>query len=99
MESNKDTIAIGPKGFKTIAIENKVVMTLQQEDAIINQALDLINDVKFKPYFYKTLKIIGPTAFYEAMDWARKTSADCRPCMFVKRLKEVRAHVESQHNS
>lgn len=83
----KRPIAIVPKVLNPIAIEKT---TTKQEDAIIDQAVDLISNPKFRPYFFKTLKIIGPAAFYEAMDWARKTEARCQPCVFVKRLKELR---------
>lgn len=89
----KKTIAIETKSIKTIAI---VAPTTKQANAIVDQATDLINDQKFRPYFFKTLKIIGPTNFYEAMDFARKTDASCRPCMFVKRLKELRDRYETE---
>lgn len=69
--------------------KNKI--SVKQADAIIAQALDLINNPDFKPYFFNTLYKIGPTNFYEAMDFARKTpNIKCRPCFFVKRLKEYR---------
>jgi hypothetical protein len=65
-------------------------MTMFQADEIIKQAVDLISNEDFRPYFYKTLYLIGPANFYEAMDYARKQQVNCQPCIFAKRLKEYR---------
>lgn len=74
---------------KTIDYRNKI--SNEQADSIIKSAEDLINDPNFRPYFFKTLYLIGPGRFIEAMDIARKAiDANCKPCIFVKRLKEYR---------
>lgn len=75
------------------SIDYRTIVSTQEADKIIEAALDLISDQKFKPFFFKTLYIIGPSNFYESMDYARKQSVECRPCIFVKRLKEYRDRV------
>lgn len=72
------------------SIDYRTIVSSKDADKIIEQALDLISDQKFKPFFFKTLYLIGPTNFYEAMDYARKQTVKCQPCIFVKRLKEYR---------
>lgn len=75
-------------------------ITKAQADEIIKQAVDLIDNPKFKPYFFKTLYLIGATDFYEAMDYARKSeNPDCRPCIFVKRLKIYRDVAEKRSSA
>lgn len=85
------------KNYSTIVKDNKIDKPNKaQADAIVDQALDLISDEKFRPFFFKTLYIIGPTNFYEAMDKARQVpDLKCRPCFFVKRLKQHRDSVEN----
>ncbi len=91
---NQRTIAIGVKTNTTIAIDYSKKVSNSQADIIIEQVSDLIDDPKFKPFFFRTLTIVGPDAFYESADWARKTTARCQGCMFVKRLKEHRDRAE-----
>lgn len=67
----------------------------EKAEFIIEQAVDLISDANFRPFFFKTLYMIGPANFYECMDIARKLpDLKCRPCFFVKRLKHYRDQVQ-----
>lgn len=75
------------------SIDYRTIVTSKQADEIINQAIDLISNQDFRPFFFKTLYLIGPTDFYEAMDYARKQDVKCQPCIFVKRLKEYRDRI------
>jgi hypothetical protein len=76
---------------KLNTIDYRTIVTSKQADAIVAQAEDLINNPDFRPYFFKTLYIIGPEKFYEAMDRARSAKdPKCRPCLFVNSLKEFR---------
>lgn len=64
----------------------------QVADQLITEALDLIDNKNFKPYFYKTLYIIGVDRFRSAMVDARAAvNARCRPCIFAGLLKQYRA--------
>jgi hypothetical protein len=62
-------------------------------DRMIAEALDLISNPEFKPYFFKTLYIVGEAKFRQAMEIARTADADCRPCLFAKILKNMRYEV------
>lgn len=82
---------------KTIAHSNKPqTITVLEADRLIRAAADLITDPAFKPFFFKTLYIIGKQNFIEAMDMARKAEANCRSCIFVKRIKELRDLMEQK---
>lgn len=75
------------------SIDYRTIVSSRQADEMINQAVDLISNQDFRPFFFKTLYLIGPTDFYEAMDYARKQDVKCQPCIFVKRLKEYRDRI------
>ena len=95
IETNK--LVITSIDYRTIdksKINSNKKLSTSQAEEIIEQALSLISDLKFKPFFYKTLYLIGPEAFYEAMDFAAKSKAQCKECIFVKRLKEYRNQCE-----
>ena len=61
-------------------------------DNIIEMVSDLIDDPKYKPFFYKRLYAIGPDEFLGAAEKARKIGFR-RGRMFVKLLKEVYSRV------
>lgn len=66
-------------------------LTTKEADALVAEAADLISDPNFRPFFFKTLYIIGPVNFREAVQTARNADkAKCKPCVFVNRLKEHR---------
>lgn len=90
IHNHKPTIDYrGNNNLKTIDYSKQ--LTTKQADSLVAQAQDLISDHKFRPFFFKTLYIIGPTAFLEAIDYARSSiDPKCRPCIFVNRLKEHR---------
>lgn len=88
--SKKTIVSIVDKNIKNYSYYSPE-MNVRQADAIVDQAVDLIDNQKFRPFFFKTLYLIGPTNFYFCMDLARKeVNIKCRPCFFVKLLKEYR---------
>lgn len=73
---------------------SKTNLDRRAADELITEALDLIDNKNFKPYFYKTLYLIGADRFRAAMSDARShASARCRPCLFAGRLKELRTEL------
>ena len=57
-------------------------LTTAQADSIIGHVSDLINDMKFKHYFYKHLYRLQPTEFLRRADQARKATVRCAGCLF-----------------
>lgn len=85
--------------YRFIGLKNKNINPIKTKPqmlvtTLISEAEDLIDDPKFKPYFYKTFHLIGPSRFLEAMNYARKEpNLRCRPCVFVHQLKKFRDQV------
>ena len=44
-----------------------------QGDLVMAQVMDLVDDPKYLPYFFKKLNTIGPVKFMELADIAHKT--------------------------
>lgn len=73
-------------------------LSKDEEDKIILSATHLISDANFKPYFFKTLKIIGAKNFMQAVfDTEASKDPRCRPCVFVSKLKKYRDAAERQN--
>lgn len=65
--------------------ETKHSLTKNQADRIIETVADLIDDPKYKPFFFKRLYVIGPTNFLTIYDQAKKGKFPSR--LFVSLLK------------
>lgn len=59
-----------------------------EADRILESVSDLIDDKKYKPFFYKRLYILGPTKFLELADRARKGSKS-KSGLFCKLMRSI----------
>lgn len=83
--------------IKTIAIEEQIHrdsiaivkdnLSAKEADAIIEDCKDLIDDQKFKPFFYKKLYALGKSRFLEQAYKARKYHRGSPGRFFVHLLK------------
>lgn len=48
------------------------VMTTEQANQLMDSCADLITDAKYRPFFFKRLYAMGPTAFIQLAEHARK---------------------------
>jgi len=73
----------------SIAIESIVKddLSAKEADAIIDDCKDLIDDEKYKPYFYKRLYELGKKRFLEQAFKARKYNRNGAGRLFVHLLK------------
>ena len=97
MSTTSSVASLVSDRIKTIAIENnsqrssiaivKDKPSAKEADAIIADCMDLIDDQKFKPFFYKKLYELGKGRFLEQAYKARKYSNGSPGRMFVHLLK------------
>ena len=69
-------------------VTNGSVMTTEQANNLMDECSDLISDANYRPFFFKKLYAIGPTAFLQLADHTRKYGK--YPArLFVKMLRQT----------
>jgi hypothetical protein len=67
---------------------DKTIDYIEQGNLVMAQVMDLIDDPKYLPYFFKRLNAIGPARFMELAELARKTGLK-KGRRFVALLREA----------
>lgn len=84
MEHIQNTIAYRQKAIVNTIGYSRINPV--EADKVIASVDDLIDDCRFKPFFYKKLYKLGPTQFLEYADRARKGTKS-KPGLFCKILR------------
>lgn len=85
------TIDYSPKNLMSIdysqITNNRFNISIRDADRLVSNASHLIDDDKYKPFYYKKLYKIGPDKFKEIILLAEKGKQPSR--LFAKLMKDV----------